>query len=190
MQLMLNTPLMAVRFMRRHAARRLLAATLGLWYLAAAAGPSAGKQLPDNDAWPATEAGREIVFHKLNQRPGKPLLGAIGPRGQLVLGLPGNPMSVMVTARAIAAPLLRRLAGHAQPAPPRPAVTLAEHDGKTINLWWHRPVRLTADGQAQLIPTRGSGDLVSMARSDGFIQLPPNANTQGPWPFYRWEIDS
>ena len=37
-----------------------------------------------------TTVGGTTVFHKLNQRPGKPLLGAIGPGGQLVMGLPGK----------------------------------------------------------------------------------------------------
>lgn len=135
------------------------------------------------------QAGCELVFHKLPIRPGKPLLGAIGPRGQLVVGLPGNPMSVMVTARLIGIPLLRKLAGWRHPIQHQPVVRLREYnDSKVISLWLHRPVRVIGDGLAELVPTRGSGDVVSIAKSDGFVQLPPNAGGEGPWPFYRWEV--
>ena len=49
---------------------------------------------------PALEAvGAEIVFHKVTQKPGKPLLFAILPNGSLYFGLPGNPVSTVVNCR-------------------------------------------------------------------------------------------
>ena len=49
---------------------------------------------------PALEAvGAEIVFHKVTQKPGKPLLFAILPNGTLYFGLPGNPVSTVVNCR-------------------------------------------------------------------------------------------
>lgn len=131
------------------------------------------------------EAGSRIVFHRVPQRPGKPVLGAIGPAGQAVLGLPGNPVSVLVTARRMALPALRRLAGFTdEPIPP--VVTLPEPDGKRLDLWWHRLVRLTGPGAAALVEGRGSGDIAAAARSDGFIEVPPGQSGPGPWPFYAW----
>lgn len=49
---------------------------------------------------PALEAvGAEIVFHKVTQKPGKPLLFAILPNGTLYFGLPGNPVSTVANCR-------------------------------------------------------------------------------------------
>ena len=131
--------------------------------------------------------GCKIVFHKLPIRPGKPVLGAVGPGGQAVLGLPGNPVSVMVTARTLAAAVLRHRAG-LQPESPTSLVTLTNPDDKQLHLHWSRPVRLVEPGQAELIDTRGSGDIVSPASSHGFITIPPNQTGPGPWPFHSWQI--
>lgn len=57
--------------------------------------------------------GLELVFSKVAIKPGKPVwLGRV--RGRLVMGLPGNPTSALVTARLFLAPLLGGLGG--QPA--------------------------------------------------------------------------
>ena len=52
----------------------------------------------------------EIIFDKVAIRPGKPVWFAKAG-GKLVLGLPGNPSSAMVTARLFLAPLLAALQG-------------------------------------------------------------------------------
>ncbi len=58
------------------------------------------------------DCGLELVFSKVDIKPGKPVwLGRA--LGKLVLGLPGNPTSAMVTARLFLAPLLAGLAGQA-----------------------------------------------------------------------------
>ncbi|HWJ38022.1 MAG TPA: molybdopterin molybdotransferase MoeA [Sphingomicrobium sp.] len=54
--------------------------------------------------------GLELLFSKLAIRPGKPAwLG--GARGRIVMGLPGNPTSALVTARLLLAPLLAGMTG-------------------------------------------------------------------------------
>jgi molybdopterin molybdotransferase len=54
--------------------------------------------------------GLDLIFSKVAIKPGKPVwLGRAG--GRLVLGLPGNPTSAMVTARLLLAPLVAGLAG-------------------------------------------------------------------------------
>jgi molybdopterin molybdotransferase len=54
--------------------------------------------------------GMEIIFSKVAIKPGKPVwLGRVGDR--LVLGLPGNPTSALVTARLLLAPLVAGLVG-------------------------------------------------------------------------------
>lgn len=55
-------------------------------------------------------AGLELIFSKVAIRPGKPVwLGRAGKA--LVMGVPGNPTSAMVTARLLLAPLLAGLGG-------------------------------------------------------------------------------
>jgi molybdopterin molybdotransferase len=55
-------------------------------------------------------AGLDLVFSKVAIKPGKPVwLGRA--RDRLVMGLPGNPTSAMVTARLLLAPLLAGLSG-------------------------------------------------------------------------------
>lgn len=55
-------------------------------------------------------AGLELIFSKVSIKPGKPVwLGRAG--GTLVMGLPGNPTSALVTARLLLAPLLAGLSG-------------------------------------------------------------------------------
>ncbi|USN99618.1 MAG: molybdopterin molybdotransferase MoeA [Phycisphaeraceae bacterium] len=130
------------------------------------------------------EAGADIVFHRLPQKPGKPALGAVKD-GKPILGLPGNPVSVLVTGRRLALPTLAARSGRRSFAP-APRVRLANADGKTLTIWWHRPVRLTGAGEAELIQTMGSGDIPSIATSDGFVEIPPGDAGDGPFAFYGW----
>lgn len=56
-------------------------------------------------------ADMELVFSKVAIKPGKPVWAGRA-RDRIVLGLPGNPTSAMVTARLLLAPLLTGLGGH------------------------------------------------------------------------------
>ncbi|MFO0860287.1 MAG: molybdopterin molybdotransferase MoeA [Phycisphaerales bacterium] len=167
--------------------RQLLAAVAELLSRCDALFLSGGVSMGHRDFVPAALAavGAETVFHKVPQRPGKPILAAIGPRDQLILGLPGNPVSVLVTAHRFGVAAVRRLAGE-QAALPVPSVEVASPDQQTIPLWWHRLVKLNARGQAELVDHRGSGDFIASSRSDGFIEVPPNTTAAGVWPFYAW----
>lgn len=60
------------------------------------------------------DLGVSLDFWRINMRPGKPLM--FGTRGKtLVFGLPGNPVSAMVTAIVFIKPALRAWLGHAEP---------------------------------------------------------------------------
>jgi molybdopterin molybdotransferase len=133
------------------------------------------------------ELGAEILFHKLPQRPGKPILAAISRRGQPILGLPGNPLSVMITARRIAIPAFLHLAGSTRAESPA-LVHIEEPDGRTLPLWWHRPAILTGPGRVRLCASVGSGDIAGSATSDGFVELPPELAAEGGTScrFYPW----
>ncbi|MDT9598785.1 molybdopterin molybdotransferase MoeA [Sphingosinicella rhizophila] len=56
------------------------------------------------------ELGLELEFSKVAIKPGKPIWFGRA-RGKLVMGLPGNPTSAMITGRLFLAPLVRGLAG-------------------------------------------------------------------------------
>ncbi len=122
-------------------------------------------------------ANLRVIYHGLPQRPGKPMLGAILSRDNRapmpIFGLPGNPVSALVTATRIGLPVLAHCAG-ATRALSAPRMALATPDGRAIDLWWHRLVRITPEGTATLVDLRGSGDLIACAQSDGFIEVPPD----------------
>jgi molybdopterin molybdotransferase len=133
--------------------------------------------------------GGDIVFHRLPIRPGKPLLAAVGPKGQAIIGLPGNPVAVLVAGRWFGIAALRRLAGLPE-EPELAQVVLADPGPKAVDLWWFRLVRQAGPGRVELVPSQGSGDLVSAARSAGFVLTPPLAQGAGPWPFTPWTAAS
>lgn len=79
---------------------------------------SGGASVGDHDlVRPALERwGAEIAFWRVAMKPGKPLM--VAKRGrQLVLGLPGNPVSSFVTALLFMMPLLRAMLGAGDPLP-------------------------------------------------------------------------
>ncbi|MFM6949460.1 MAG: molybdopterin molybdotransferase MoeA [Novosphingobium sp.] len=87
---------------------------------------SGGASVGDHDLIiPALQAwGAELDFWKVAIKPGKPLLVARRGR-QIVLGLPGNPVSSFVTAWLFLLPLLRQMSGAAEPLPRSQAAVLA-----------------------------------------------------------------
>ena len=148
-----------------------------------------GVSMGDRDFIPKVlqQLGAETLFHRLPQRPGRPMLGAVTERGA-IFGLPGNPVSVLVTARRIACPVLQAMSGVA-PAPAADAMlTLENPSEKRLDLWWHRPAFRTGPASARVLETMGSGDVPAVAASDGFIELPPGESGPGPWPFFAWSV--
>jgi molybdopterin molybdotransferase len=112
-----------------------------------------------------TAQGVEEVFWRVALRPGKPTW--FGTRdGQLVLGLPGNPVSAMVTFLLFARPALRALQG-ADPQVPRTRARLTRpvrrHAGRDECV----RVRLE-EGRATPTGAQGSHRLTSMLGADGF----------------------
>lgn len=130
----------------------------------------------------------ETLFRGVAQRPGRPTLGAIGPQGQLVMGLPGNPLSVFVAARRIGVPALAHLAGLGDDALLPTLVRIDEADDATLSVYWHRPVRLGPNGTATLAHVTSSGDFAGAAPTDGFVQVGPNARAEGLVSFYPWSV--
>ena len=144
---------------------------------------SAGVSVGDHDfVKAALEAlGAEQHLWLVNMRPGKPITFATLPsplKGTLpVFGLPGNPVSAMVTFELFVRPALRRMGGHARlMRPTRIARALAPIANPGSRRGYLRVVLQEADGVlgARLTGEQGSGILRSMAEADGLAVLAGN----------------
>lgn len=146
-----------------------------------------GVSMGDTDYVPdaISACGGQVLFHRLPIRPGRPMLGAVGPEGQLILGLPGNPLSVAVTFRRYGVELLRHVAGMVNPEL-FSMVEVESDDPKTLDLTWFRLVKKQSNGKLSLVSSKGSGDIASLLQSDGFIEVPRHTPTTGMRRFFPW----
>jgi molybdopterin molybdotransferase len=120
------------------------------------------------------ELGAEIFFDGVAIRPGRPAVFG-GCQGKLVFGLPGNPVSTMVTFELFVLPALDVLSGtSARPLPvmgARLAKAVHEKEGMAHFL----PARIEqANGEPEVsvLPWKGSGDVVTIARANAFLVVP------------------
>lgn len=137
---------------------------------------SGGASVGDHDlVRPALEAwGAELDFWRIAIKPGKPLLVARKGR-QLVIGLPGNPVSSYVTAFLFLLPLLRALSGANSALPTAVMARL----GAPLGAVGARQefVRAVWDGRtATPLRVQDSGALASLASADVLIDRPAGAS--------------
>jgi molybdopterin molybdotransferase len=125
-----------------------------------------------------TDLGCREVFHGVAMKPGKPTLFALGPKRQMVFGLPGNPLSALTAFHEFVAPALRKMSGMRFPLPTRLLVRLYK---RAVSDCADRTVFMPAqllfdpsDGAPTAIPIemRGSADVVAGGQCDGVIVLP------------------
>jgi molybdopterin molybdotransferase len=146
-----------------------------------------GVSVGDHDlVRPALEAvGVALDFWRVAMKPGKPLaVGrfARGPgrRDAIVLGLPGNPASAMVTFALFGIPLLRAMQGDARPFPaPRRARMTRPHAHDPGRLELARATIAYGEDAQLSVTTLGnqaSGAVTTMARSDAFVLVPAEAS--------------
>jgi len=137
------------------------------------------------------ELGVRQVFHKIEQRPGKPLWFGIAQSGKAVFALPGNPVSTLVCLARYVVPALFAAMGEVTSTIGK--IALAEPVEVSSRLAYFLPVRIDCDewGRSWALPrpTNGSGDFTALAGTDGFVELPPGPNIY-PKGFvtrlYRW----
>lgn len=120
------------------------------------------------------QAGGRVIFHKVQQKPGKPMAFARFANGSLLFALPGNPLSAVLCFVRYVQPMLDR------------------HLGLSALQWWGKwpqpytlssslthflPVQTYVDKQAQChitpLPSSGSADITVFGRMDGWAELPP-----------------
>jgi len=122
------------------------------------------------------ELGAEFHFTGVEIRPGRPAVFATC-RDKLVFGLPGNPVSTMVTFELFVLPAIDRLSG----AVPRPLpifraklATPVQEKGTLVHFL---PARIEWEGRearATQLPWQGSGDVVALATANGYLVIGPD----------------
>jgi molybdopterin molybdotransferase len=119
------------------------------------------------------ELGVEVVFHKISQRPGKPMWFGMGQNGQAVFALPGNPVSALVCCRQYVVNALNAAAGLRE-APPEFA-SLAQEFVFKPQLSCFLPVKLLSGVGGQLlampVQTNTSGDFTALSGTAGYVEL-------------------
>ena len=153
--------------------RRLLGSAAGSDLLVTTAGVSVGEFDYTRDV--LTELGAEMDFWKVRMRPGAPLgFGTLN--GIPWIGLPGNPVSTMVTFELFVRPVILRMLGHTRcfrrPVP----VTVEEpvRIGAKLTHFLRAIIEARTDGSlgARLTGPQGSGILTSMLRANALLVVP------------------
>ncbi len=121
------------------------------------------------------QVGAEILFHKVRQKPGKPLLFArLGQ--QLIFGLPGNPLASHFCFHRYVGSALRRMQGR---EPHRPilqgqlAQTVSPDGGRTHYVLGNVDRNGGATPQIRPFPGKNSADVFCAVAPDCYLEIPP-----------------
>lgn len=130
------------------------------------------------------DLGAETLFAGVRIQPGKPVMlarmpgrGTAAPRW--ILGLPGNPVSAMVTFHLFGAPLVAAFAGDTGWQPRMALARLRGSLQGAATLTRFIPGRmLIAEGEPEFHPVsnRGSGDVAANSRANGYCVVPEGAD--------------
>jgi molybdopterin molybdotransferase len=138
---------------------------------------SAGVSVGDHDQVRAAldDMGMQRVFWRVRIRPGSPLtFGLLG--GRPFWGLPGNPVSAMVTFEVFLRPALRKMMGHRQPEVPRIVARARKAISSSTDFTHFYRVRLFRNAghlpEVELTGPQGSGILTSMSAAGGLLVVP------------------
>jgi molybdopterin molybdotransferase len=120
--------------------------------------------------------GAKFFFTGALIQPGKPVV--FGEVGSIpFFGLPGNPVSVMVTFELFARQMVEALGG-AEPERVKSAKAKLRKELKTkTGLTRFLPARLEGgldDPEVEIVPWQGSGDMLAAAKANCYLVVPPN----------------
>jgi molybdopterin molybdotransferase len=118
-----------------------------------------------------------VLVHGVSLKPGKPTILAVCD-GKAVFGLPGNPVSCMVTYELFVAPTLAHLTGASLPARRTVAARLTRNVASATGREDYVQVRLEhrPDGGLDAIPVFGKSNLIfTLIRADGMLKVPLDA---------------
>jgi len=129
------------------------------------------------------QPGRPVVFGRIPCGPGKLARAGISgsaPRpdfSKYFFGLPGNPVSTMVTFDLFAKPMVEALAGMLPRPLTFPHVRLQSEIRVKPGLRRFLPAILSGryeNAQVQIVPWQGSGDIAARSRANCYIVVPPD----------------
>ena len=124
--------------------------------------------------------GAEFFFTGVAIQPGKPLVfGQVAFDGKTTpfFGLPGNPLSTMVTFQLFARPVLDALGGAKREPLPFVQASLTSAFTTKTGLTRFLPARLCGSAgkpEVDWVHWQGSGDLMSIVNSNCYIVVPPD----------------
>ena len=128
-------------------------------------GVSAGKK----DFMPGVLAklGFEKIFHKIAQKPGKPLWVGKRSDGKIAFALPGNPISTLTCFWVYFLPWIHQMRW------PTNAISVSQLPKSNPNLVQWIPIQFDSNG-AHALRNNGSGDLINWASANAIACLPAN----------------
>ena len=144
-------------------------------------GVSAGEYDLVEDA--LSDFSAEFIFTGVQIQPGKPLVfgrahtNESKERWTYFFGLPGNPISTMVTFELFARMMVRSLSGAALASPRGTKARLLSPVKVKPGLTRFLPARLSGewnDAQVETVKWQGSGDLAAFAGADCLLAIPPD----------------
>ena len=118
--------------------------------------------------------GAEFFFDAVAIRPGRPAVFGIC-QGKPVFGLPGNPVSTMVTFELFVAPAIDLLSGAEARALPLLEARLAEPMSEKPGLAHFLPARVewrNGHPEVKALHWQGSGDIAALAKANCFLVVP------------------
>ncbi|BAV07034.1 molybdopterin molybdochelatase [Filimonas lacunae] len=122
----------------------------------------------------AQSCGVQQLFHRVLQRPGKPLYAGVKLE-KTVIGLPGNPSSVLTCFYQYVWPLLRKLTGHNDQLQQLQAPLAGPH--RKPHALRHFLKGQYANGRVTLLPAQESYRMRSFAVANCLVELPEPAAT-------------
>lgn len=116
----------------------------------------------------------QMQFWQVNMKPGKPLAFGLLPGGVPLIGLPGNPVSAMVSFEQFARPAILKMLGHADLAKPSVQAVVDEALTNSGRRGFVRVIVTRQDDgyHARTTGEQGSGVLTSMAKANGLAIIP------------------
>ena len=128
--------------------------------------------------------GATSILHGIAQRPGKPMGVWQMPGGQVVFGLPGNPVSALVCLHRYVLLALSHWSGESALTPPYRI--LRGEFTKPMGLTLFLPVQEMSDGTVAPAPVANSGDFAGLAGSDGFVEVDESFAEGAAAPYFPW----
>jgi molybdopterin molybdotransferase len=127
------------------------------------------------------EFAAETVFDAVAIRPGKPVVFALC-QSKPVFGLPGNPVSTMVTFELFARPAIELLSGMNPSTLPFIEATITQRLSEKPGLTHFLPATLEYGDHLRVTPLRwqGSGDIIAMSRANCLLVVPPDRENIEP----------